>query len=131
MKQQDNANSLKDIIELIEQMIYKGGRSNFAIIHLKEDYYMQMAAGKGDYEIYCEAVSNYYLEEKTCLNESQQKTLENLNWKLNGNEGNFSMTFSVDSENARKTLAELLLRTAKEVYNIDRLAFGDFSIHLE
>ena len=55
------------ILSAIEQILYKGGKGNFVIFNLNSDFFIQMAAGRGDYEIYCEAISDNYLDEGKLL----------------------------------------------------------------
>lgn len=120
------------ILALIEQLIYKGGKSNFVIIHLNTDYYIQMAAARGDYELYCEAVSDYYLMDRQVLSNTQKDTLAQLNWNApQDTEANYILTHQVDSEQSRAALADLILRTAQDVYNCQYIEMEDILLNLE
>lgn len=109
------------IISMIETLIYHGNDEeygNVALLHL-DGYYMQFLSRKGAYEIYCEAVSNYYLDEHESLNESQINQLLTLGWQTpKDGEGNFFMNYKIDSEKARENLAEIIVKTSQEVYHL-------------
>lgn len=117
------------ILAAIETVIYRGDADNFVIFHLNDNgAYIQFLAAKGDYEIYCEAVHNDYLEKSDQLNDSQISTLKNLGW-LNpvGINENYHLTHQVDSEKSRLDLAKLLWKTAVLVYkckSIDKRALN-------
>ena len=109
------------ILGIIEALIYTGGKLNFAILPFGE-YYIQMVAGRGDYEIYCEAISNNSLDSEDYLNESQMRLLKKLNWNEPQNsEGNYYLTHSVDSEKGREDLSHLILVTSKIVYGSNEI----------
>ncbi|MEL6717150.1 MAG: hypothetical protein AAFP82_00375 [Bacteroidota bacterium] len=130
MKHKDIEQEL--LLSLIEDVIYSGGENNFAIIGLNREYYIQIAAGKGDYEVYCEAVSNHYLEEEYYLTEDQIQQLATLNWQSpEDSEGNYFLVHPVDSEGSRTNLADLLLTTSKSVYDAQNLTEKDISLNLE
>ena len=119
------------LISTIEQTIYYGGSGNFVKINLG-DYYLQLAAARGDYDISCEAVSNNYLGEEIALSATQIEELIQLSWTPpTGPEGNFSLSHKVDSESARTILAKLLLTTAKQVYNYPTIEPNNIDLNLE
>ncbi len=125
-----NCKSTEHLIGLIELMIYKGGKPNFVIINLGQDFYMQMYCDKGSYQMHCESVSNYYLAEEHQLTEAKIDKLKELNWNLINPETNYEISYPVDSEKSRFNLAKLLLQTAHEVYNIKEINANDFNIQL-
>ncbi len=112
-----NENHLNVILDSIEDIIYYGDKDNFFIIHLGE-YYIQMAASRGDYEVYCEAVCNYYLHKEDHLEETQIQKLLRLGWSPpERQEQNYFLNHKVDSESERTALAELILMTSGLVYD--------------
>lgn len=120
------------IIAAIEQILYKGGKSNFVIFNLNSDYFIQIAAGRGDYEIYCEAISDNYLTEEKILTKAQKDALSNLNWNDPKNsEDNYHMKYKVHSELKRKELAALILKTANQVYNCESIDIENIILNLE
>jgi len=130
MKLSNKAISKEKILWAIEEIIYKGGESNFVIFGLNSDYYIQIAAKRGDYEIYCEAVSDHYLEKE--LTNDQKSKLLNLSWNTpESTEGNFHLTHKVYSESTREQLANLIFITAKDVYKCDTIDSNDINLVLE
>lgn len=120
------------LISVIEEIIYNGGEHNFAIIQLNEDYYIQIAASRGDYEMYCEAVGNEYLEEETYLTEEQVVNLIKLKWELPVESiSNYNQIHKVDSERSREELAELIIETSNKVYMIKEIDIEKIDINLE
>ena len=120
------------IISAIEQILYKGGKSNFLIFNLDSDYFIQMAAGRGDYEIYCEAISDNYLEEDKRLTKEQKGILRSLLWNdPKSSEDNYYIKYKVNSELSRIRLAELILKTANQVYNCERIDIENIILNLE
>ncbi len=119
------------LVSIIEQLLYEGGDDNFVIFGLNSDYYIQLATSKGDYEIYCEAVSDNYLETEMSLTTKQKNNLNKLSWNQPQNsEGNYYLEHKVDSELARKTLAELILNTANDVYHTKEINFDSIVLNL-
>ncbi len=120
------------ILSAIEQIIYEGGKSNFVIFNLNSDYYIQMAARRGDYEIYCEAISDNYLEEGKLLTQAQKETLKKLSWNDPENsEGNYFIKHNVDSELSRTNLSGLISKTANQVYSCEEIRAGNVILNLE
>lgn len=120
------------VIAVIENLLYYGGKSNFAILPLGRDYYIQMATEKGAYQVYAEAVGNYYLYEDSLLSEDQINRLIELTWQPpDTKDGNFFLIHNVDSEHEREELAELILYTASEVYGIHEIEEEQVDLNLE
>lgn len=120
------------VIAVIENLLYYGGNSNFAILSLGKDYYIQMATEKGAYQIYVEAVGNYYLYEDSFLSEDQINRLIELTWQPpDRKDGNFFLIHNVDSEHEREELAELILHTASEVYGVNEIEEEQVNLNLE
>ena len=130
MIQQLEVHQQSQVLSLIETIIYEGGKNNFVILGLSSDYYIQIAAAKGAYEVYCEAVSNYYLEEEDWLQGEQVELLKKMNWSLKEDE-NYSLNHPVDSENSRELLAKLIVDTAMQAYKVDGIDFNNISLNLE
>ncbi|MDF1696250.1 MAG: hypothetical protein P1U56_10475 [Saprospiraceae bacterium] len=124
----DDQNSINTIRSIIETLIFEGGEDNFCTITLGE-YYIQLACSKGSLEIYCEAVSNYYLEDP--LTEDQKDTLIQLNWDDSVIEnGNYFRSHPIDSESSREELAHLLFQTAKQVYHCATINLNQITLNL-
>ncbi len=120
------------VIAVIENLLYYGGNSNFAILPLGKDYYIQMATSKGAYEMYVEAVSNNHLFEDCFLTEDQINRIIELSWQPPDRlEGNYFLIHNVDSEHEREELAELILYTASEVYGFDEVEEESIVLNLE
>ncbi len=128
----EGADACDLIISIIENLVYHGAEKNFAILNLGADYYVQLMASKGAYEVYCEAVGNYYLDTDSYLDDAQMNGLIQLSWHLpEESTGNFFLTHQVDSENARASLAKLILETAKLVYKVKEITLGDVVLDVE
>ena len=117
------------IVASIERIIFEGGKSNFVILNISEDYFLQAAASRGDHAIWCEAVSNNFIEPEALLTESQIQHLQQLGWNLpESEEDNFQVQLAVDSEQRRAALADLFMRTANSVYGVE--GFTTEMVHL-
>ena len=105
------------VLAAIEAVIYQGGDSNYVTFDINDTYYIQISASKGDHEIYCEAVSDYYLQKSEYLSDHQISALKKEGWLRDFNSENYHMIYQVDSEKSRLDLAKLLWKTAVLVYN--------------
>lgn len=117
---------------IIEQILYEGGTDNFVIFGLGSDYYVQLTASKGAYEIYCEAISNNYLEAELMLTQEQKNYLHHLSWNPpKGSDENYYLKHKVDSELDRAELAALILNTATLAYNCKTINFDSIVLNLQ
>lgn len=123
-------NNKELVLSVIEAIIYTGETNNFGIFNLGEDYYIQIVGNRGDYELYCEAVSNVYLEETALLSPEQESQLFALGWTV-APEQNYSLRHNVDSEDSRGQLADLILQTAELVYNCTEIEESNIILELE
>ena len=123
-------NNKELVLSVIEAIIYAGETSNFGIFNLGGNYYIQIIGNRGDYELYCEAVSNYYLEETALLSQEQENQLFALGWAI-APEQNYSLRHKVDSEALRAQLADLILQTVELVYNCTKIEESNIILELE
>lgn len=88
-----------EIMRSIESMLQEGGNGNFMIIEVDrtKNYYLQLAAGKGDKEIYTEIVGNSLLETPYKLSPETVSLINDLGWQMDG-EVNYSQTFNTASK---------------------------------
>lgn len=129
----ENEISIKiTLLNLIEDLLYKGNEENFATLSFDEEYYIQLAGGKGTTDLYCEAVSNYYLKkEHLYLSQTQKETLGKLGWqRTKSGAGNYYQTRKVRDDKGKAALVALLYKTMKEVYGQETLNLETISLHL-
>lgn len=118
------------LIDAIKQVTEDGGNGNFCIVHLNDDYYLQFTGQNGSKEVYCEAVSNQFLEKSQQLTTDQQQQLLDLGWDT-PDFGNYSRNCSVrSSEDLIKTV-QFLMDTAKKVYQTAITEDTEYTIELE
>jgi hypothetical protein len=81
------------------------------------NYYLQFAFDSG--RLYCEAVSNEYLEPPHTLDDEQMRVLENLGWRPPEHEGqNWFRTFRPVSPQDYDEVVALVHRALSEVYRL-------------
>lgn len=113
--------TIEEIAESLKQIASDGGDGNFVIIQFGMNYYLQCAQVKGDAEILCEAVSNYYLPEEDHLDKNSQDKLIALGWSAYVKGYNHTMLEQNCTNEDHLRLAQLLIQTANEVYECFRL----------
>lgn len=100
---------------------------NVAIFIADEErnYYIQFAAGRDDMpfgraatSLYAEAVGNEVLLPEHALDADQVSRLEALGWNPPRHSPNFYRTWTAASDEERKVIGELVLKTFSEVYGI-------------
>lgn len=122
-------NNRELILFTIDKLINAGNYENFAILALKKNCYIQLAAAIGDKEVYCEAVSDNFLKQK--LSKIQIKTLENLGWNAPEDaQSNYSLTLPADSKEAIFDLADFILKTAQTAYNTENIEKRNLELNL-
>lgn len=119
------------VITTINQLLTKGGMDNFAIFNLSSDYYIQMSAEPNADKLYCEAVSNNYIQSSNVLSESQMNDLISLGWIAPGSDGNYSFLHDANSETDKNAVAELICKTASKVYFRSSFGKSQLTLNLE
>ena len=121
---------MENVLETLQEIMTEGGDNNYFILHLDDVYYMQFMCQKGNKDVYCEAVSNNFLEGKEQLNEAQEAQLLKLGWNANDN-SNFSREVILDTPKALTEAVNWIGQTAKDVYGIEVTDDTEFTIELE
>ncbi len=121
----------QQLIQNLKRMLTEGGMGNFLIVSCG-DAYFQFAAGRGETQIYCEAVSNEYLPRGRQLSGEQSKQLQALGFEP-PDEGthNFSRNFAVAADSALSDLASRTLRILSTVYGCAESTALEFQLNLE
>ncbi len=113
-------------------MIFDGGEGNFVIFQLDHDYFIQLAAPRGAFEMYCEAVCDNYLDDSQKLSQEQKDTLLKLGWlPPETDEDNYKRGHKVDSEKSREDLARILWTTAQYAYHSGGIDERKINLNLE
>ena len=106
----------------IKEILTQGGDSNFLILSLSDDYYIQIAAEIDSPKIVVESVSNKFLSENNKLNNDQLNAIQSLEWKgLDEEDGNYYRNITLTNKQELDNLIKLIDRTAKEVYGVDSI----------
>ncbi len=114
----------------IEQVLTQGGQSNFLIVQLTKEYYIQIVAREGDTLIWVEAVSNNYLAANKALDDAQIQKLKSLDWKEQ-EDSNFFQDFDIYSDAKFAQLLYVIDETASEVYGVSKITESMVEINLE
>lgn len=111
----DESSFVNIVVANLERTLFEGkfGAPQNHVIFEMGDYYLQIASSRGAMEVYCEAVSNEFLEESVCLNESQMQEMLKLGYKEPLSEENYSIEMPCDSHGNRTKIGVLFYRTAK------------------
>ena len=122
----ENYNSLYNPISQIEHYLERvqalGGNSNFVIFELSKDknYYIQIAAEKGNPKLYIEAAANTYLEKVHQLDKEKLAKLKSLGWNDPVDaKSNYFINSLVHNEQDRKSTACRIIQTFIDVYDYD------------
>lgn len=121
---------MENIIESLEEITSEGGDGNFFIIHLDDLYYLQCLGQNGSTEVLCEAVGNQFLEEGQKLSAQQNDLLLSLGWS-EPDFGNYTKSATLSKPEDFVALAELLAKTAKEVYQLAITDDTEYTVELE
>ena len=103
---------VKQVVSNLERVIYEGGSGNFVIYEFADPYYVQIASERGAVSVHCEAVSNSSLKDGNELNDDQLLAMYRLGWCDCSDSYNHTISLPVDSDQARKRIAELFFDTA-------------------
>ncbi len=123
---QKNLNNLtyKNIKNTIDAIIYYGNEQDIVIFTFGE-FFIQFLGGKGYYDLFCEAISNNYLEEETYLNENQIKKLLELGWQEPQTpDDNFYLIHPIEYIKEREKLIQLFIKTIS-IYGDYKISFED------
>jgi len=96
-------------------------KNSLILIRLNDlkDYYIQIFSDKEAGELYCECVSNYYLNEKYKLNKVAENILIKFGWnKPSIEKKNFYLKYNHIDLSSLNLLLNVIQKTSKEVYNI-------------
>jgi hypothetical protein len=109
-----------EIVEALQRLVEDGISAGTYVI-LEGDpgrsYYIQFALDGG--RLYCEAVSNQYLEPANQLDEEQLRTLENLGWREPEHDcQNWFRTFRPTRDEEFQEIVDLVHRAFAEIYAI-------------
>lgn len=117
-------NSLKRLIE-------EGGKHNFLIINLRENYYIQVAGEFYSSHLLLETVSNHYLPSDKQLNPVLQKKIIDLGWEAPKGNGNYSRRVSINSVEEYNSCVEFIQKTATEIFDVDVIENSMIELNLE
>ncbi len=95
----------------------EGGSGSFVIFFSNRDanYYVQVAASRGDAILHVEAVNNEYLAQDHKLRQLQLERLKALGWSVGGS-ANFSRSMQAGTEEERLEAARFIEQTLIQVY---------------
>ncbi|MEA5260403.1 hypothetical protein VB264_21565 [Arcicella aquatica] len=116
----------------IHKILKEGGDSNYFVIDITKDYYIQAASSKGAEDVFCEAVSNQYLSQASKLSADQLNKLKEIGWhQPTESNVNFFLELPADNNASIDFLTNFLASTIKEVYLSDNITKESFQFHLE
>ena len=119
---------MENIIDTLQALTSEGGDGNFFIIHLNDDYYIQFTGQTGSPDVYCEAVSNHFLQGKAKLTEAQEDEMYELGWNA---DMNYSREATVTTAAHFVELSEWIQATATDVYGIEITVDTELTIEIE
>ena len=125
----DERSFVNIVVANLERTLFEGefGAPQNHVIFEMGDYYLQIASSRGALEVYCEAVSNEFLDESICLNDSQMQDMLKLGYKEPLSEENYSIEMPCDSHENRVKIAKLFYLTA-EIYG--NTTITDCNVHI-
>lgn len=107
----------KIIAEALERIQETGGSAVF-MADQRKNYFIEFAVGRGEIELFAEAVGNEYLEPANKLKAEQIFKLKLIGWKKDETGVNFCRYWAADTYKARLTIAEEVMRTFVKVYGV-------------
>lgn len=115
----------------ISKILKEGGDSNYFVIDITKDYYIQAASSKGAEDVFCEAVSNQYLSKESKLSEEQLAKLKQIGWNTpTENNVNFFIERPANNNATIESLANFISNTISTVYSTEALSKESFQFHL-
>ncbi len=116
----------------INKILKEGGDSNYFVIDITKDYYIQAASSKGAEDVFCEAVSNQYLSKESKLTDEQLAKLKQIGWNTPTESNvNFFIERPANNKEAIEALANFISTTVSAVYSSKTLSKDSFQFHLE
>lgn len=116
----------------INKILKEGGDSNYFVIDITKDYYIQAASSKGAEDVFCEAVSNQYLSKESKLTDEQLTKLKQIGWNTPTESNvNFFIERPANNKEAIEALANFISTTVSAVYSSKTLSKDSFQFHLE
>ncbi|MEA5403400.1 hypothetical protein VB776_10765 [Arcicella sp. DC2W] len=116
----------------INKILKEGGDSNYFVIDITKDYYIQAASSKGAEDVFCEAVSNQYLSKESKLTDEQLAKLKQIGWNTPTESNvNFFVERPANNKEAIEALANFISTTVSAVYSSKTLSKDSFQFHLE
>lgn len=115
----------------LKRLIEEGGKQNFLIINLGENYYIQVAGELYSSHLLLEAVSNHYLPSEKQLNLFLQEKIMGLGWTEPQGEGNYSYKVSINSVDEYNSCIEFIQKTAKDIFGVDIIENSMIELNLE
>jgi type III secretion system-like peptide-binding chaperone len=116
--------------ENLWRLVTEGDSSNFLIVSIG-DAYVQFSAGKGDKDVYCEAVSNSYLPPTRLLTFEKASRIRAMGFEEPSDGGNFSRTSDLSTREAAYELAKATCRIFSEVYDCSADSTFKYELVLE
>ncbi len=123
--------NLANIAAALRQIQDDGGDGNFVVFTADpaKNYYIQFVGELGHADLFGEAVSNEFLERPYRLTHAQEDRLRELGWQAG--EGNFYQEWFASNDEDRQEIAQLVMQTFVEVYNISPAQPVDIVVNLE
>ena len=123
--------NLEQITAALRQIQEDGGDSNFVVFTADpaKNYYIQFVGELAHDSLFGEAVSNEFLEPPFTLTLSQEARLRELGWQAG--EDNFYQEWFASNDEDRQEIAQLVMQTFIEVYNIPPKQTIDVVVNLE
>lgn len=115
----------------ILKILKEGGDSNYFVIDITKDYYVQAASSKGASDVFCEAVSNKYLSKESMLSDNQLDTLKQIGWSIpTENNVNYFIELPAKDNATIEYLTDFIASTITKVYASQSLTKESFQFHL-
>jgi ATP-dependent helicase IRC3 len=109
--------SNNEIYKMIRKLMQEDGESNFMVIQLDKDYFIQVAGVKNSSELICEAISNKFIPTQRRLNEGQLRRMIELGWEIpKKSDYHYFMEVTVSSDESLVDLVQTITMTAQEIY---------------
>lgn len=123
--------NLEQIADALRQIQEDGGDSNFVVFtaDAAKNYYIQFVGELAHDSLFGEAVSNEFLEPPFTLTLSQEARLRELGWQAG--EGNFYQEWFASNDEERQEIAQLVMQTFIEVYDISPTQPLEIIVNLE
>ena len=123
--------NLEQIVDALRQIQDDGGDSNFVVFTADpvKNYYIQFVGELAHDSLFGEAVSNEFLEPPFTLTSAQEARLRELGWQEGG--GNFYQEWFASDDEDRQEIAQLVMQTFVDVYNVSPHQSIEIIVNLE